>query len=369
MSATAQSTFWFFDPSNAEMLIKVLNACVPVLGNKYWVYYAATTNVELTATGTVLGTPMYMSPEQGYGRGSDARSDIYALGVMLFELVTGHLPFEGDTPMSIVLKQINQPLPSARQLNPHVSKEIDLIIAKATAKAPQARFQTCAGFATALEATQPPATATPEPGAEQQQVAPTPTPVPLPPDVITLIVSPQDAVTLNYLMLAGANLNMVLRSAGDTDVQTTEAVTLQFILDQYQIPNPAKLPYGLEPRIDTFPDRAFAGRQRRGELLRAHVDHRDRLAVGVRDEDLAGAARGRDPGRRAADGDRRDDTLARQVDHRDVVAALVRDVGERRRLRLGSRRRRIGRDWGIERSRRGCRLGSESCGLGFLGLP
>ena len=109
-----------------------------------------------TSSGLVIGTPMYMSPEQGYGRGSDARSDIYALGVMLFELVTGHLPFEGDTPMSIVLKQINQPLPSARQLNPHVSKEIDLIIAKATAKSPQARFQTCAGFATALEATQLP---------------------------------------------------------------------------------------------------------------------------------------------------------------------------------------------------------------------
>ncbi len=74
------------------------------------------------------------------------------------------------------------------------------------------------------------------------------------PDVVTLIVSPQDAVTLNYLMLAGANLNMVLRSAGDSEIKTTEAVTLQFILDQYQIPNPAKLPYGLEPRIDTFPD-------------------------------------------------------------------------------------------------------------------
>lgn len=74
-----------------------------------------------------------------------------------------------------------------------------------------------------------------------------------PPDVITLIVSPQDAVTLNYLMLAGANLNMVLRSAGDTEPRDTEAVTLQFVLDQYRIPNPAKLPYGLQPRMDEFP--------------------------------------------------------------------------------------------------------------------
>lgn len=74
------------------------------------------------------------------------------------------------------------------------------------------------------------------------------------PDVVTLIVSPQDAVTLNYLMLSGANLNMVLRSAGDSEVKNTEAVTLQFILDQYQIPIPAKLSNGLEPRLDQFPD-------------------------------------------------------------------------------------------------------------------
>jgi pilus assembly protein CpaB len=85
----------------------------------------------------------------------------------------------------------------------------------------------------------------------QQQATAEPTKIP---DVVTLIVSPQDAVTLNYLMLAGANLNMVLRSAGDSEIKTTEAVTLQFVLDQYQIPNPAKLPYGLEPRMDKFPD-------------------------------------------------------------------------------------------------------------------
>jgi Flp pilus assembly protein CpaB len=63
------------------------------------------------------------------------------------------------------------------------------------------------------------------------------------PDMVTLIVSPQDAVTLNYLMLTGANLNLVMRSAGDDTKIETEAVTLQFILDQHRIPNPAKLPY------------------------------------------------------------------------------------------------------------------------------
>ena len=96
----------------------------------------------------------------------------------------------------------------------------------------------------ALTAPQP----TPVPG--QPQATPTVSPAP---DIITLIVSPQDAVTLNYLILAGGRLNMVMRAAGDDQRVSTEAVTLQFVLEQYNIPNPAKLPYGLEPRLDKFP--------------------------------------------------------------------------------------------------------------------
>jgi Flp pilus assembly protein CpaB len=90
---------------------------------------------------------------------------------------------------------------------------------------------------------------TPVPG---QQVA-TAAPVTLP-DSVTLIVNPQDAVTLNYLIIAGGRLNLVMRAAGDDERIATEAVTLQFVLDQYNIPNPAKLPYGLEPRLDSFPN-------------------------------------------------------------------------------------------------------------------
>jgi Flp pilus assembly protein CpaB len=70
------------------------------------------------------------------------------------------------------------------------------------------------------------------------------------PDVITLIVSPQDAVTLNYLIYAGAKLTLALRSANDDSTTTTEAVTLQFLLESYNIPIPVKLPYGIEPRVD-----------------------------------------------------------------------------------------------------------------------
>lgn len=72
----------------------------------------------------------------------------------------------------------------------------------------------------------------------------------LPPDIIVLIVSPQDAVTLNYLIYSGAEITLALRSASDTGTSATQAVTLQFLLDTYQIPVPVRLPYGLEPRLE-----------------------------------------------------------------------------------------------------------------------
>ena len=106
----------------------------------------------------------------------------------------------------------------------------------------------------ALEATEPAPTATPIPGAEQpqEQAQATPTPIPAPPDVITLIVSPQDAVTLNYLIYGGAQLTLVLRNPRDADLSTTEAVTLSYLLDQYNIPIPVKLPYGFQPAVTSL---------------------------------------------------------------------------------------------------------------------
>jgi len=98
----------------------------------------------------------------------------------------------------------------------------------------------------------------PEPDPSQPTEA-SPTPVPgeeqlatvaQPPDVITLIVTPQDAITLNYLIYSGAQLTLALRAAEDDTRVETEAVTLQFLLDQYNIPVPVKLPYGIEPRVD-----------------------------------------------------------------------------------------------------------------------
>ena len=110
-------------------------------------------------------------------------------------------------------------------------------------------FPQSSGTTTAAPGAVPAAQPTP---VGQQQQAPAAAAVTLP-DTITLIVTPQDAVTLNYLIIAGGRLNLVMRSAGDDQRISTEAVTLQFVLDQYNIPSPAKLPYGLEPRLDVFP--------------------------------------------------------------------------------------------------------------------
>lgn len=71
-----------------------------------------------------------------------------------------------------------------------------------------------------------------------------------PPDIVTLIVTPQDAVTLNYLIYAGADLSLALRGAGDDSTVTIDAVTLEYLLETYDIPLPNRLPYGLDPRVD-----------------------------------------------------------------------------------------------------------------------
>jgi Flp pilus assembly protein CpaB len=97
------------------------------------------------------------------------------------------------------------------------------------------------------EAPQP----TPAPSQTNARATQTP-PITKGPDVISLIVSPQDAVTLNYLVYGGAKLTLALRAVGDDSRVQTEAVTLQFLLDQYRIPVPVKLPYGVEPRVDTL---------------------------------------------------------------------------------------------------------------------
>ncbi|HSD84056.1 MAG TPA: protein kinase, partial [Anaerolineae bacterium] len=114
-----------------------------------------TDGTQYTASGAMVGTPAYMSPEQGQGERGDERSDIYALGVMLYEMVTGQVPFQADTPLAVILKHISDPLPLPQALNPALPTGVAQVIFKALAKDPNDRYQCVGDMARALEAALP----------------------------------------------------------------------------------------------------------------------------------------------------------------------------------------------------------------------
>ncbi|HLF37453.1 MAG TPA: tetratricopeptide repeat protein [Anaerolineales bacterium] len=107
---------------------------------------------QLTQSGTVAGTPAYMSPEQGRGERVDHRSDIYSLGIVLYEMATGVVPFQAETPMAVIVKHIIDPLPLPRSKTPELSEAIERVILKALAKEPADRFQDVGQLAEALTA-------------------------------------------------------------------------------------------------------------------------------------------------------------------------------------------------------------------------
>ncbi len=92
----------------------------------------------------VIGTPAYISPEQSLGRKVDARSDQYSLGILLFQLATGRVPYEGETPIAVLVMHINDPLPRPREVDPSVPVTVEKVILKSTAKRPEERFNSLA---------------------------------------------------------------------------------------------------------------------------------------------------------------------------------------------------------------------------------
>jgi serine/threonine protein kinase len=108
---------------------------------------------ESNVTGSaIVGTPAYMSPEQAQGEGIDGRSDIYGLGVIIFELLTGQQPYHGDTPMSVVVKHITEPVPHILDVKPDLPPAVEAVIEKAMAKNRDDRFSTVKALADALTA-------------------------------------------------------------------------------------------------------------------------------------------------------------------------------------------------------------------------
>lgn len=157
--------------------IKPSNVLVDERGNclltDFGLARMAESATKITSSGAVMGTPAYMSPEQGAGTDIDHRSDIYALGVILYEMVTGRVPYTAETPIAIVFKHIQDPLPSARKLNPNLPEAVELVLLKLLAKNPADRYQNAEAFVQAIQKAISDTDTSNDPSATQ--VAPIPT--------------------------------------------------------------------------------------------------------------------------------------------------------------------------------------------------
>jgi serine/threonine-protein kinase len=104
-----------------------------------------------TVSGALMGTLNYMSPEQGLEGECDVRSDLYSLGIVLYEMLTGEPPYDAETPLAILMKHVNDPLPLPHTLNADIPESLERVVLKALAKRREARYQSAADMALALQ--------------------------------------------------------------------------------------------------------------------------------------------------------------------------------------------------------------------------
>jgi serine/threonine protein kinase len=109
-------------------------------------------DVSLTLTGQIVGTPAYMAPELVQGEEADGRADVYAVGVVLYQMLTGQVPFHAQTPLALLHAQISTPPPAPRLIAPSLPESVDAVLLKALAKDPDARYQTAGELARAFRA-------------------------------------------------------------------------------------------------------------------------------------------------------------------------------------------------------------------------
>ncbi len=152
--------------------LKPANVLIDQHGNAFLTDFGIAKSVgstmHLTRTDSVVGTPTYMSPEQGMGEDLDSRSDIYALGILLFEMITGKLPFEAETAMAVMLKHINQPPPRPSEVRVGTHPALDAVVMRALAKNRDQRYQRAREMADAVKYAVAVATGqTPAPGLQR----------------------------------------------------------------------------------------------------------------------------------------------------------------------------------------------------------
>jgi len=182
----------------------------------------------LTRTGTSIGTPEYMAPEQIQGQKVDGRTDIYALGIVLYEMLVGWAPFSATTPVAALYKQVNEPPPPMRQINVNIPDWLEAVVVKSLAKRPQDRYQRGSEFAEAL----------------RQRRAPAKTPPPLPAtapvpvgkaepeekrkrSIVPILIG---AIVLLFVALAVAAVLLLNGGGGTTPAGTPSVLTITRVI-------------------------------------------------------------------------------------------------------------------------------------------
>lgn len=210
---------------------------------------------QLTAQGTVVGTPRYMSPEQCEGQKPDHRSDIYSLGVVVFEMLTGQTPYSAETPLALMRQIVDTPLPSIQEISADVPPQICSIIYKMTAKRPEDRYENaelvCEDIRAYLEGARPqnatpmdkmtdvltPSAGTPTPPSAPASVTPTPVPVPIDRGKYALI-----GAVAALLVVVAVLAAWILRSGSAPPEQVLRVVTTPAAIEQAPTPVPTMPP-------------------------------------------------------------------------------------------------------------------------------
>ncbi len=131
--------------------LKPGNVLLDEHNNAYLTDFGIARVINSNLTGSaIIGTPAYMSPEQANGQPIDGRSDVYSLGIVLFEMLTGREPFYADTPLALMLKHLNEPTPSVREYRAELPTQIEWVVYKTTAKRPEERYQSAGDVARAF---------------------------------------------------------------------------------------------------------------------------------------------------------------------------------------------------------------------------
>ncbi len=186
----------------------------------------------LTRTGTSIGTPEYMAPEQIQGQKVDGRTDLYALGIVLYEMLVGWAPFSSTTPVAALYKQVNEPPPPLRQANINVPDWLEAVTNKALAKRPQDRYQSGSELASALRQRRVPAQASTAPMPSSQPV-PSPRPMKQPTEkkrrggAAPILIA---AIVLVVVALAAIAIILLLGGGGTTAQATPRVVQVTKVI-------------------------------------------------------------------------------------------------------------------------------------------